>query len=392
MLKNFWYAVEFSKDITRTPKKVVCLGQKLVVWRTRHGKVNVLSDLCVHRGALLSDGWLTPDSEQIVCPYHGWQYQGDGACTKIPAHPERGIPKKARVDSYPVVEKYDLVWVFLGDLPEAERPPIPEWPEFDDPSFHRVYGEFPNWPANYERILENGTDVAHAPFVHGGVFGNPERPEVPENVIETTPWSASTEISLPARKPTGLWSFVSKGSRKLSERPPVTVRTTWWLPNLIKLDVRLPMGRLIIYDTNIPVSDTETNVKWIAMRNFFPQKIFDRDTRRRVNGIFKEDAAIVNSQRPELLPFDLSSELHVKSDGMAVAYRRRRQELIEMGWGIEADKIIGDGPRTEAVVIPSPARREIPELARAWVMKAVPTSMRDAVDEAITASTLEENQ
>jgi hypothetical protein len=74
---------------------------------------------------------------------------------------------------------------------------------------------------------------------------------------------------------------------------------------------------------------------------------------------------------------------------MAVAYRRRRQELIEMGWGIEADTIIGDGPRTEAVVIPSPARREIPELARAWVMKAVPTSMRDAVDEAITASTEE---
>lgn len=380
MLKNFWYALEFSKDVTTKPRAAVCLGQKLVLFRTGDGSVSALSDLCVHRGAQLSAGWMNGDC--IVCPYHGWQYQQDGACVRIPAHPGRSIPRKARVDSYPVQERYGLVWVFMGDLPEAERPPIPDWPEFDDPAFHPVYGEF-DWPANYERIVENGTDIAHAPFVHGGVFGNPERPEVPDNEVTVTEWSAHTETIVPARKPTGLWSLVSKGSRKLSSRPPVVVRSSWWMPNLIKLEVNLALGKLVIYDTNIPISQTHTRVLYIAMRNFFPAKIFDRDTRRRTVGIFQQDAQIVNSQRPELLPYDLSGELHVRSDAMAVAYRRKRQEFYDKGWGIDAHRIAGNDPTGEAVVIPSPARREVPELARAWVMKEVPGRMREAINEAI---------
>lgn len=388
MLKNFWYAVEFSKDVTRKPKALTVLGQKLVVYRTSKGKVICLSDLCVHRGAQLSEGWLKGDC--IVCPYHGWEYQEDGACTRIPAQPERSIPRKARVDAYPVEERYGFVWAFMGDLPEAERPPIPVWPEFDDPKFHAVYGEF-HWQANFERIVENGTDIAHAPFVHGGVFGNPERPEVPDPEPVVSEYSATVETVVPARKPTGLWSLVSRGSRKLSERPPVVVRTSWFMPSLIKLEVNLPLGKLVIYDTNVPISETETRVLYIAMRNFFPQKIFDRDTHRRTLQIFKQDAAIVNTQRPELLPFNLSDELHVRSDAMAVAYRRKRQEFYDKGWGIDAHRIVGDGPRSEAVVIPSPARREVPELAHAWVMKEVPTVMRRVVDEALAPVTEEES-
>jgi len=75
--------------------------------------------------------------------------------------------------------------------------------------------------------------------------------------------------------------------------------------------------------------------------------------------------------RPELLPFDLSSELNVRCDLLGLAYRRRRQELAEKGWLLsDADTITGDVPRRTATVIPSPARRENPELARAWVHKA----------------------
>ena len=93
--------------------------------------------------AALSAGKLTGD--RIACPYHGWQYEPDGACSRIPANPPgRGIPKKARVDSYPVREEYGLIWAFLGDLPEDERPPIPHFPEHDDPSFATVYVEMVN--------------------------------------------------------------------------------------------------------------------------------------------------------------------------------------------------------------------------------------------------------
>jgi phenylpropionate dioxygenase-like ring-hydroxylating dioxygenase large terminal subunit len=375
MLKNFWYAVEFSNRVTTKPARVTVLGQHLALYRTPKGRPVALSDLCVHRGAALSGGTVKGDC--IVCPYHGWEYEPDGQCTKIPANlPGRAIPRKARVDSYPVKEKYGFVWVFLGDLPEEERPPMPVWPEFDELKenggrFRVVQGEF-LWKANYERILENGCDIAHAPFVHAGAFGNPERPEVEEYELDQPDeWSAFATVNLHPPAPRGLWSLFKRDKTKLANRPPVKTSAGWMLPNMIKLHVRLPIGELIIYDTNIPIDETTTLVKWVALRSFFTGKWADKNAIERTMKIFYQDAEVVDKVRPELLPFDLGAELHIRSDLIAVAYRRRRQELAEKGWMLtDDDKIMGDVPRREATVIASPARRENPELARAWVHKA----------------------
>lgn len=363
VLKNFWQAIEFSDQVTTEPATITCMGQDLVVYRTESGTPAVLNDLCVHRGAALSKGWVSGDC--VVCPYHGWEYETDGSCSKIPANPKEDIkiPKKARTDSYPVIERYGLLWTFLGDLPEAERPPMPEWPEFEDPAYRAVSGEF-LWNANYERILENGCDLAHAPFVHAGSFGNPNMPQVPDHEVVETEWSASATVDLEPNPPKGIWGLIGRGK----ERPPITTTVSFYLPNLIQLKVRLPIGELIIYDVNIPIDDTHTLTKWIALRTFFPKAWADRDARRRVHEIFLQDQRTVESVRPELIPFDLVSELHTKSDGMSLAYRRLREKYLAKGWGIEADKI--HTPRREATVIPSPARRENPELANAWVLKA----------------------
>jgi len=47
--------------------------------------------------------------------------------------------------------------------------------------------------------------------------------------------------------------------------------------------------------------------------------------------IFDQDKRIVESQRPERVPFDLADELHLKFDAVAVAYRRamRTQGLAQ---------------------------------------------------------------
>jgi phenylpropionate dioxygenase-like ring-hydroxylating dioxygenase large terminal subunit len=374
MLKNFWYAVEFAGRVTAKPTRVTVLGQHLALYRTPDGAPVALSDLCVHRGAALSGGWTRGD--RVVCPYHGWEYRPDGACVKIPANqPGRTIPRKARVDSYPALERYGFVWVFMGDLPEAERPPIPVWPEFDDlvddgGRFRAVHGEY-RWSSNYERVLANGCDIAHTPFVHAGAFGNPERPEVEEYELELPDeWSAFATVRLHPPAPKGLWARVGGRGRNLAERPPVETTAGWMLPNMIKLHVRLPLGNLVIYDTNIPVDETTTLVKWVALRDFFTGKWADNNAIKRVHKIFGQDAPIVDGVRPELLPFDLGAELHVKSDLIGVHYRRRRQELAAKGWLLgDEDRVTGDVPRREATVIASPARRDSPELARAWVYK-----------------------
>ncbi|CAM3258116.1 aromatic ring-hydroxylating dioxygenase subunit alpha [Nocardioides dubius] len=370
MFKNFWYAVEFSEVLKPAkPMKVKLLGQQLVLYRkSSDNSVVAMSDLCVHRGAALSGGEVKNDC--IVCPYHGWEYNPEGVVEKIPAHPQQGIPRKARIDSYPTQEKYKFIWVYMGDLPEEERPPIPDWSVIDDDvNFRAVTGSF-LWKSNYERILENGVDVAHTPFVHGGVFGNKEKPEVPEFAIEESEWHCKVSIELFPPRSKGLWGLINPNKQDLANRPPVPVSTTWWLPNLLLLEIGTPMGPMKIFDVNIPVDEETTMVKFVALRSFFKGAWADADAKRRIFKVLKEDRDIVDAVRPELLPFDLSAELHVKSDYNAVKYRRRRQELIDLGWDVDDNTIVGEGPaRVEARVIPSPTRKAVPELASAWNFK-----------------------
>ena len=390
MLKNLWWPVEFSSNVVDRPLSLKALGQYFVLFRDSKGQVNCLSDLCVHRGGPLSEGWLTDDKDSLVCPYHGWEFGGDGQCTKIPAQPQRNIPTKARVDSYPVVEKYGYVWAFLGDLPEEERPPIPDIPELDDPQFKRVEGSY-YWKVNYERAMENGMDGSHAAFVHGSRFGNIKDPSVPDFDVTTTPWSGLSTIPLkaPPKNLGGLWGklFKFKYKKEVGEGPVLThVKAGYFLPNINVLYVPLPIGNMVLIDAHVPVDENHTRSMYIGLRDFIKAEWADKDTHKRIQDIFKQDDSVLKKQRPEILPYQLSDELHIRSDILQTTYRRRRNELLDQGWGIDMHQIVGDGPRDVAVVIPSPARKNNPELANAWVHKEVNSKVILGGSKAATAA------
>ena len=131
MFINFWYCAARSADLGDGPFKVRMLGQDFVLFRDSSGTARCLHNVCVHRGSSLADGKVKGD--RIECPYHGWQYGPTGACERIPTLVETDsrIPKRAKVDSYPTLERYGFVFAFLGDLPEAERPPLLEVNEWE---------------------------------------------------------------------------------------------------------------------------------------------------------------------------------------------------------------------------------------------------------------------
>jgi phenylpropionate dioxygenase-like ring-hydroxylating dioxygenase large terminal subunit len=363
MLKNFWYAVEESKTITRQPKKVVVMGQDLVLFRKSTGQVAALSNICIHRGAALSGGWL--DGDCIRCPYHGWKFDGEGACHEIPANVEGiPIPKKARVDAYPVEERYGWVWVFLGDLPAEQRPPIPEVPEFGQPGWKAIYGEF-TWKAHYSRVVENGIDIAHTHWVHRNSFGNIEHPQVEDYEVTTTDTSAAFSVMLMPPLPKGIWKYVRR------KRNPVQASVAVYMPSITRLHLKFGKWETIVIDSNIPIDEHTTLTRYIQLRNFFTGDWADGDSAKRMMKIFLEDQPTVESQNPELLPYDIGAELHLKSDAMAVAYRRLRKRYIDMGWGIDMDAIRQEHTGKSAVVIPSPARRN-PQESKTWVVSEVP--------------------
>jgi phenylpropionate dioxygenase-like ring-hydroxylating dioxygenase large terminal subunit len=379
MLKNHWYAVEFGKVVAADPVHVQLMGQQLVLWRDRSGRVRAQSDVCIHRGGSLAGGKVVDGC--IECPYHGWQYDSDGRCTKIPANRSGvPIPKKARIDTYPCIERYGYVFVFLGDLPEDERPPFPvidvldPVPQIRAEGFRTVTGEF-QWSANFERVLENGVDIAHAPFVHGNSFGNRDKPEVDdydvdEVLVDGHAVGNISTVSLDPPAPSGVWKLIAK---KSEDRPRIKTRTGIFFPNLTMLEVNLPLGVMRIFSATVPVDATTTISKWSMMRNFFTGRWADRDSVRRTHKIFVEDQPTVEGQRPDLVPMDLSAELHIKSDANQLAYRRWRQKAMDKGWGIP-DFIPSEASRGSVTVVASPARREDPDLANAWVLK----EMQDA--------------
>jgi len=124
-LKNFWYAVALSEEVKNDgkPHGVTALGRRLALFRDEgdEGRVKAVSDVCPHRGAPLHRGWVTDGvagakgHSCVVCPYHGWAFDGEGVLRDVPAaeHPDEW-PRKQLVESYPIEEKGGFVWLFYG--------------------------------------------------------------------------------------------------------------------------------------------------------------------------------------------------------------------------------------------------------------------------------------
>src|ERR1051326_1468337 len=135
--------------------------------------------MCVHRGTRLSLGKI--DGDLIECPYHGWTYDTEGICVRIPAHPDQIPPTKARVKTYHARDRYGVVWVNLG----APRGDVLEFRELANEQYRSILCGPYAFQASAPRVVENFLDIAHFPFVHEGLPGLRERPKISD-------WEAST--------------------------------------------------------------------------------------------------------------------------------------------------------------------------------------------------------
>lgn len=332
MLKNFWYACEFSSAVTNKPKQIRMLNQRFVLYRNSQGQVVVLKDQCPHRGAALSLGWV--EDSCIRCPYHGWKFQADGRCIDIPANaPEIPIPKKARVDTYPVQEKYGFVWLFYGDLPEEERPPIPPLPEFEDPNLHYLFYEC-KVNAHYTRTLENSLDFAHLSVVHANSFGKgfDREQEIEEYKVDVEDWGAKAKVNFKNyTKPKGFLKYFVRPSSS-----EVKSKISFYLPNINKLEVSFAAGKIVNFGIHIPVDDNTTLIKRIQFRSFFRYPWADFLFQKTNLKVSREDKVVAESQYPNAIPDNLLDEIHVSCDTLSVAYRKLQQKYLAMGWGLKS--------------------------------------------------------
>ena len=171
-----WFVVAESSAIGRKPFNARYFGQDVVLFRGESGAVSMLEAYCPHMGThfgkshtsytVVSGALLEGDS--IRCPFHGWRFGPDGKCNNIPYF-DGPIPEKARVRSWPVEERYGVVfcWNDPEDLaPDIELPPYPEW---DDPAWVRWDGlrHIGDMNTHPIEVVDNTSDVAHLDHLHG---------------------------------------------------------------------------------------------------------------------------------------------------------------------------------------------------------------------------------
>ncbi len=155
---NHWYVVALGTEITNKPFGCVIWKQAIVLFRDTQGVVHALEDSCPHRMVKLSHGAVVGD--QIECSYHGWQFNGEGACTAVPYLTEKQKLPSCKIRRYPVRELDGFIWVFPGDPALAEQIAPMGVPEWDHLNYIGSVAPF-ECPGHYSYLIENLMDMHH---------------------------------------------------------------------------------------------------------------------------------------------------------------------------------------------------------------------------------------
>ena len=166
--REYWYPGIEAKRVRGRPVHVTMLGDDLVFFRDKAGKVVALSDWCPHRGARLSLG-LCEFKGTVTCPYHGYTFDGGGQCVAgLIERPDSPFIGKLRARAYPTEERMGIVFVWMGEtdvVPLDEDLPA----ELLDPELSgRRYMRVKVWDANWTEPMAQGIDF-HEFYLHRGV-------------------------------------------------------------------------------------------------------------------------------------------------------------------------------------------------------------------------------
>ena len=369
MYINFWYPVARSEEVTaERPVRARILTLDFVAFRDSAGQAHVLSDTCIHRGGALGAGKLKGDC--VECPYHGWQFAGDGRCTVIPSLGQGAkIPARAKIDSYPVQERYGIVFAFLGDLPAAERPPLYEIPEFDAP----------DWRANelvvfdvdyyYERSVENGLDPAHNEFVHpkqGAPGMRQDFRNKPIDIQPMTDWGSKFIIPFVHEK-----TDTALMKDQINRDPEYLRGGSGHLgPNVLATWLQFSKDNIFHqYFFEAPIDENHTRIFFVNMRHFMLDPAMDKRIVDVNMEIAQEDIEVLRLLNPVRTPDTTTKELLVPADLPIVRYREFLQDWESRGWRVDL-KRLKETRGDVAYAIPCPARRT----SGNWILDPVPTA------------------
>jgi phenylpropionate dioxygenase-like ring-hydroxylating dioxygenase large terminal subunit len=167
-LLDQWYAVAKSIQVKPgKPHAVKALGRNLVLWRDTNGTLQCIEDYCPHRGARLSRGEIV--GNDIACRYHGVTLDGTGKIVRVPAMPDCPMEGRRPVESFPVAECADAIFVYFASDANPQPQPLVLPEEFTSPEWSSILCVSP-WACNYRYAFDNLADPMHGSYLHADSF------------------------------------------------------------------------------------------------------------------------------------------------------------------------------------------------------------------------------
>lgn len=304
---NTWYVAAWDHEVTnKAPLSRRVCDKPLALWRTTDGRVVVLADACWHRLAPLSHGAVVGD--EIQCPYHGMRYDAAGRCTHMPA--QRTINPSAAVPSYPAVERYRFIWVWLGDPDLADPDTIPDMHQMTSPEWAGD-GETIHADCNYQLVVDNLMDLTHEEFVHSSSIG---QEELSEAGFDTTHTDTTVTVTrhMSDIDPPPFWL------KNMNDKfPGFSGKVDRWqiihfqAPSTVCIDVGVAKAGTgaaegdrsegvngYVMNTMTPETDRTSHYFWAFMRNYrLESQTITTQLRNGVHGVFGEDEVMLKAQQ-----------------------------------------------------------------------------------------------
>lgn len=337
-LRNAWYAGAWGHEVqgeTLLPRKL--LGDRVVVFRKSDGTAAALEDRCSHRFAPLSIG--RKEGDCVRCMYHGLVFDAAGVCVEEPGR-TRPAPN-LDIRSYPVAERWKLIWIWMGDPALADPDLIPDCHFQDDPAWASIPALL-HYAADYRLILDNLMDFSHLTFVHENTLGGSAtiattRPKVEQtdSGVRITRWYLQEPEIAPYLRgfetfngPVDRWNIYElqiAGNVFLMDSGSAPAGTGAPEGNRAPDAMQFRATQIVT-----PEDERHSHFFWTYAHNFnLEDAEFTRKLAARINAGFLEDKAMIEAQQKVIDECGEDGMGYILADNGLALFRRLLQQRIE---------------------------------------------------------------
>lgn len=335
-LKNTWYVAANAPELEEAMVSRKICGEQIVMFRTSTGEIAAMQDRCPHRFVPLSMGRRVDDS--IECGYHGLRFDGTGACVEAP-NDDDSQKARACVKAYKAVERYSLIWLWMGDPALANPDDIPAFDFLSNTEKYTCCQGYSHIKGNYQLIADNLLDLSHIHYLHPGIHEGSNFADFTNKVqrdgdtVWSMLWRHHYRVAAAQRAFFGLEGDAEdvegQGHARWDAPGVLFVDTAWWdHGTTIEEGVQTPNAHLIT-----PETETTSHYFWASGRNFARDvEAVTAATAATMKNVFEtQDGPMVEAQQRDMgnsTDFLDHRPIILKADAAGVMARRIMQQKL----------------------------------------------------------------